>query len=76
MSEPEKPPNLFGVPVVELRIRYHQNTGQVEITGPLQNQLLALGLLELARVALLEQRLREGGADRQRVIPVTIKPVS
>ncbi len=74
MSEQQKFPLPDLGPIIELRIRYHQATGQVEVTGPLQNQLLALGLLELACVVLLEQRLRQGGADRQRVIPVTMVP--
>jgi hypothetical protein len=40
--------------VVRMVIDFDPHTGQVQVHGPIDNKLLALGLLELARKAVWE----------------------
>jgi uncharacterized protein YfeS len=40
--------------VVRMVIDFDPHTGQVQVNGPIDNKLLALGLLELARKAIWE----------------------
>jgi uncharacterized protein YfeS len=40
--------------VIRMVIDFDPRTGQVQVNGPIDNKLLALGLLELARKAIWE----------------------
>jgi hypothetical protein len=48
MSESEAPPAM------QLVITMDTTNGKVGVAGPIQNELLCLGLLEMAKVALYE----------------------
>jgi len=47
------------VQLVEIKITLDPKTGQVSIGGPLTDAILCLGLLEMAKVSLLEFRQKQ-----------------
>lgn len=64
-------------PKVELIITFDPNTGSIGVRGPLQQPMLALGMIEMAREAMLRDRIaefihkggRKGGDARKILIP-------
>jgi hypothetical protein len=43
----------------EFHIILNQETGQVSVNGPLPNTMLCLGMLEMAKMAVIESRAKE-----------------
>lgn len=50
-------------------------TGQIKVEGPMQDEILFLGMLEMARVTFLEMRAanREGSGKRV-IVPFPVLP--
>lgn len=49
---------------VELHISYDQATGQINVTGAVDNKLVAYGLLESARDAIYEHHARKAASTK------------
>ncbi len=58
---------IVGQPKHRIVIEYDPATEQVTCNGPIQNSLLFLGMLDMARISFLEHRLRSG--VRTEVVP-------
>jgi hypothetical protein len=57
--------------VIRMVIDFDERNGQVTVNGPIDNKLLALGLLELARKAVWEfDPTKQAGILLARVVPV------
>jgi len=69
-QEPVPGAPLISPDVIELRIIFDQTIGQIRVDGPSGNPLLYLGLLEMAKLALLEYRSGKPG----RVLPIITLP--
>jgi len=54
--------------LVEIIIGYDQRTGQVSVKGPTDQELLFFGMLELAKLAVIEKRRSAGTAERPRIV--------
>ena len=54
--------------MVEIFIRYDQRTGQVSVKGPTDQEMLFFGMLELAKLAVIEKRRSAGTAERPRIV--------
>lgn len=58
--------------VVTLVITMDQLTGQVNVTGPIQNTILCMGMIEMAKHAL--HKFADEQAKGNRIIPVSAMP--
>lgn len=54
--------------VAEIVIRYDQVTGKVAVKGPIDQEMLFLGMLEMARLAVIEKRRAGKGAELPRIV--------
>lgn len=57
-----------GVGAIKLTVTMDQVTGQVKVDGPIDNPILAFGLLEIARQAV--HKFQEEKAKNFRIIPM------
>ena len=57
---------------VELKITFDQLTGQVQVNGPIQNLVLCMGMMEMAKQALHEFAKEQ--AKGQRIVPAKAMP--
>ncbi len=75
MPEPENGNELRSDDVVELRIRWKQSTGQIDITGCVNVLPLALGLLATAeRTVLANHAAAAASALERRITPANLLP--
>jgi uncharacterized protein YfeS len=58
-----------GAGAIKLTITMDQATGQIKVDGPIDNAILAFGLLEIARQAVQSHHAQK--ASQQRIIPMT-----
>lgn len=66
MSEPNptrkdngQPPQAI-VETIQLVITFNQRTGAINVTGPIENKVLSMGLLELAKAAVIDYKPGQG----------------
>ena len=59
--------------VLTLTITFDQVTGAVGVTGPLQNPLICMGMMEMAKQAIHD--LAKEAAKQQRIIPANVMPM-
>lgn len=66
MSSILRPPQAAPVPVVQLVVMYNPATQHVDLAGPLQNEILCLGILDKAKDAVKKynRELREGAVEQ------------
>lgn len=57
--------------IQQLVIQYDTETGQLKVEGPIQDRLLSLGLLELAKVAVGQP---QNASPIAKVAPGTVIP--
>ena len=61
------PPSLFSEDrVITLTVTFDPATGQVQVTGPIQDKILCCGLLEMAKSTVLKQEV-------SRIIPALVQ---
>jgi hypothetical protein len=53
----------------ELIIRFDPTTGQIQVTGPIQNEMLSFWMLDKAKDSIKEFN-KNAGAQRGNIIPV------
>jgi hypothetical protein len=58
--------------VLTLAITFDQTTGQVGVNGPIQNPLLCMGMMEMAKNAI--HKFADETAKGQRIVPATALP--
>lgn len=54
------------MPTVQMIISMDE-TGQVEVNGPIENKVVALGLLEVAKDAII--KFHDKSSDERRIVP-------
>jgi hypothetical protein len=59
--------------VLTLTITFDQTTGQVGVNGPIQNPLLCMGMMEMAKHAI--HKFKDESAKGQRIVPATAMPL-
>ncbi len=64
MSEP----NGVGVPAIQIVISFLPTTGQIQVQWPQIDDIGKLGLIEMAKVALLEERRQRANSEPSRLI--------
>ena len=56
-----------------LTITFDQTTGQVGVNGPIQNPLLCMGMMEMAKKAIHDFAAAQ--ASGQRIVPASAMPL-
>lgn len=60
--------------IVELRITLDQLSGQIQVTGPVNNSVLAYGMIEAAKDAI--RRFNEKAASDSRIVTMPMNLTS
>lgn len=53
MDPTRKDAGIHSAPQVELKIILDQRTGQIKVFGPIENKILALGMIEMGKAAVM-----------------------
>jgi len=60
---------ILNQPIYQLVIRYDPNTKQVTVNGPVNDTILALAMLEMAKLIVIEQHFRANVVLGARALP-------
>ncbi len=67
-------PNQQQVGVAEAKIKMDMNTGSIQVEGPFHNTVLFPGMLEMAKVTIIEGRARANKENPPIEVPKLVLP--